>query len=450
MTRNEEMKALLERTSFQLSGSIKGMLFLFVAIGAVAFIVGLLSGHPEKAWQALLINTIFFGSISFGGLAFSLIWTITDAKWSRPLKRLAEATFAFVPVLGVLYIILFFGSEHFFEWYDHDNVIHSKEGWLNMGFFVKRNIFMFLLAMGLGWVYIKRSLRPDIGLAKSLTGFSNPFADRIVKNYGSQEEEQEKTFMGNHYLAPAVAFLLVLFTTVIAFDWMMSIDQEWFSTMFGVQYLVASLIAGGCFIAIVAGFAKTKLGLEDYITTVRYHDIVKFIFAFCLLWTYMCFSQVITIWYGNLPEETPFMILRMMSHEWGWMFWVIMVMMFIIPYFGLMPRTVCNSVWASRIIAIEILVGLWLEKFFMIVPSMQENAVAEQLRNGTAHGAHGGGHGGMAGPVGLPGFEYNMYDFALTLGLGGAFLLCYFWFLARVPVVPISDKHFFKDPSAHH
>ena len=173
--------------------------------------------------------------------------------------------------------------------------------------------------------------------------------------------------------------------------------------MFGVQYAVANLIGAAAVIMIASGIAQKRFRLEEYITTVRYQDISKLAFSACLLWTYMIFSQVLVIWYGNLPEETPYLILRMQSHEWGWMFWVIMILLFFIPFFGLMSRTACNSIWFSRIIAIIILIGVWFEKYFLIVPSIQENMAAD------------GGHGG-----GLAGFHYNFYDISITLDVRGS------------------------------
>lgn len=446
MTRHDEMKALLEQTSFKISGGLRSALMLFVAIGVVAFIVGVLSEQPHLAWQALLVNTIFFGGISFGGLCFSIIWTITDAKWSRPMKRWAEASISFAPVAFVLFIILFFGAEYFFEWVDHDKVIHSKEAWLNMGFFVKRNVILFLIVMGMAWAYLKIVLRPDIGLANKLTGFSNGFANLFTKNYGDQAEEEEVAFKKAHRLAPTLGFAFALLTSLIAFDWMMSIDQEWFSTMFGVQYLIASLIKALCFLIIVTGIFRKKYGLEDYISVSRYHDLGKFTFAACLLWTYMIFSQVLPIWYGNMPEEAPYVILRMTSHSWSWMFWAIFAMMFLIPFFGLMSRTTCNSVLFTRLMAVEILIGMWLEKYFMIVPSIQENMIGA---GAAGHGAHGAAHGAHGAAAGLPGFHLSFYDIGITLGTLGAFLLCYTWFLSRVPMLPVSDRHFFKDGGHH-
>ncbi|MCP4298276.1 MAG: molybdopterin oxidoreductase [Proteobacteria bacterium] len=432
MTRNDEMKALLERSQFQISGGLRSLLLLFVGLGIVGFIVGMLSENPTLAWQALLVNTIFFGGISLGGLSFSLIFSVTKANWGRPLKRLAEGMAGFLPIACGLFIVLFFGSEHFFEWVDHDKVIHSKAGWLDFSFFIKRNIFLFGLFMVLAWVYLKASLRPDIGLAKKLMKFSNLFADKLTANYGSQDEEELKSIQKSKVLGPIVSFIIALLSTLIAFDWVMSIDQEWFSTMFGVQYLIANLIGAAAILMIVSGIVRSKYQLESYITIDRYHDISKLAFSACALWTYMIYSQVLVIWYGNIPEETPYLILRMQSHEWAWMFWLILVILFIIPFFGLLSRAACNSPAFSRIIAIDILIGVWLEKYFLIVPSIQENQAAAMPA---------GGHG-------LPGFHYNFYDFSITLGVLGAFFLSYFWLLQRVPIMPVSDERFFA--ADHH
>jgi hypothetical protein len=215
---------------------------------------------------------------------------------------------------------------------------------------------------------------------------------------------------------------------------MMSIDQEWFSTMFGAQYAIANLIGAAAALLIISGIARKDFQLDEYITIERYHDLAKLTFAVCALWTYLIFSQILVIWYGDLPEETPFLILRMHSVEWGWMFWVLFFLMFFIPFFGLMSRTACNSIWFSRLIAVEVLVGVWLEKYFLIVPSIQENNARAGLIDASS---------------GLPGFSPNFYDISITLGVFGIFLLSCLWFLQRVPAVPISDPLFCRSSVDH-
>jgi len=429
MSRDNEMKALLEQTRFGINDRLQKLLLIFVAIGIIGFVAGLIGNRSYLAWQALLVNTLFFGGIALGGLAFSVIFTITNAKWGRPIKRLAEALSAFIPIGALLLCLLFFGADHFFEWMDHDKVIHAKAGWLNFPFFIIRNVALLGLFVAGGSYYLKTVIRPDIGLAVKLSDFGNPFADRLVKNYGLQDEEEARAEKRARILAPLLALLFFLLSTLLAFDWMMSIDQEWFSTMFGAQYAISNLIGAAAILLIIAGITREKFQLNEYITIDRYHDLAKLTFAFCALWTYLIFSQVLVIWYGNLPEETPYLILRMHSVEWGWMFWVLFFLMFFIPFFGLMSRTACNSIWFSRLIAVDVLVGAWLEKYFLIVPSIQENNASAGLIDASS---------------GLPGFCPNFYDVSITLGVLGIFLLSYFWFLQRVPAVPISDPLFEK------
>ncbi len=434
MSRDNEMKALLEQTRFRMNDRLQKLLLGFVVIGLIGFAAGLIGSRSYLAWQALLVNTMFFGGIALGGLAFSLIFTITNAKWGRPIKRLAEALGAFIPIGALLLCLLFFGADHFFEWMDHDKVIHAKAGWLNFPFFIIRNVVVLGLFVAASSYYLKTVIRPDIGLAGKLSDFGNPFADRFVKNYGSQEEEEAGAEKRAKTLAPLLALLFFFLCTLLAFDWMMSIDQEWFSTMFGVQYAIANLIGAAAALLIIAGIARQKFQLDEYITIDRYHDLAKLTFAVCALWTYLIFSQVLVIWYADLPEETPYLILRMQSVEWGWMFWVLFFLMFFIPFFGLMSRTACNSIWFSRLIAVDVLVGVWLEKYFLIVPSIQENNASSGLIDASR---------------GLPGFSPNFYDVSITLGVLGIFLLSYFWFLQRVPAVPISDPLFCRKPTDH-
>lgn len=434
MNRDNEMKTLLVQTRFCINDRLQKLLLLFIVVGIIGFIAGLITNRSYLAWQALLVNTMFFGGIALGGLAFSVIFTITNAKWGRPIKRLAESLSAFIPIGALLLCLLFLGAGHFFEWIDHGKVIYTKAGWLNLPFFVIREvIFLGIFSAG-GWYYLKTVIRPDIGLAKELGDFGNRFADLFVKNYGSQEEEEVRAAKIARTLTPLLAVLFFLLCTLLAFDWMMSIDQEWFSTMFGAQYAVANLIGAAAALLIIAGIARKNFQLNEYITIDRYHDLAKLTFALCALWTYLIFSQILVIWYGNLPEETPYLILRMESVEWGWIGWVLLTLMFFIPFFGLMSRTACNSIRFSRLIAVIVLAGVWLEKYFLIVPSIQENNARAGLIDASG---------------GLPGFSLNIYDISITLGVSAIFLLSCLWFLQRVPAVPISDPLFLKSATDH-
>jgi hypothetical protein len=433
MSREQQTKRILKNIRFELPSTFKKAIIGLLILGVLGVALGLFSWHLEYIGTAILINCVFWVGISLAGITFSSIFTITDAFWGRPIKRLAESLSSFLPIGIALFLVLFFFGNLFFEWYDHDKVIHSKEWWLNIPFFVGRNIFLFLLVLVFIYFYLKNSIRPDIILAKKVKfPFDNALARHFAKNAADSETEIAAGYQKNRRITPLLVIVITLVTSVIAFDWIMSIDQEWFSTMFGVQYFVSSMIAAGAFLMILIGFLREKFQLQDYISLNRYHDLAKLTFAFTVGWTYMVFAQVLVIWYANLPEETPYLVLRMKSEEWGWMFWLLFVMIFIVTFFGLMSRTACRSIKFSRVIAIILLAGLWLEKYFLITPSLQENALG-------LHHANAGAK--------VAGFEFLPFliDILITLGFLGVFLYGIFLFIQKIPMVPISDYRFFSD-----
>ena len=436
MNREKQTKSILESISYTSDLISKRWLIILLGIGALGIILGLFSSNPEVVLHALLINTVFFTSITLGGLTFSNIFTLTDAFWGRSIKRIAESFVSFLPIGTLLFFLLLFFGSFFFEWYDHDKVIYSKAWWLNIPSFVFRNILLFFVVLLLTYFYLKNSLRPDFILAKKLGKFFiNPFSHHFTKNAEDCEKEIKIAYKKNRKLSTFLVISITLLTSLIAFDWMMSIDQEWFSTMFGVQYYVSCMIAAGAFLMILIGFLREKFALEEYISINRYHDLAKLTFAFTVGWTYMIFSQVLVIWYANLPEETPYLVLRMKSEEWGWLFWVLFVMTFVVTFFGLMSRTACRSIPFSRIIAIILFCGVWLEKYFLIIPSIQENTLGSKTTEVIEK---------IPGPELLP----FLIIVLISIGFLGLFLLCISYFIKKIPLIPISDYRFFRD--SHH
>ena len=299
-----------------------------------------------------------------------------------------------------------------------------------MPFFVLRNIVAFgLITMG-NLLYLKFSIRPDLDIAARANKSLKPLAQWIWGNYTSDGQEKARTERVTRAIAPLLAVLFFLVSTLVAFDWIMSLDQEWYSTMFGAQYAVSNLVGAGALLLVSAGLFRERLQLEEYISIDLYHDLARLTFALCALWAYLVFAQVLIIWYGNLPEETPFLVLRMQSLEWGWVSWLLFILMAVIPFFGLLSRRACRSIWFSRLIAADILLGGWVEKYFLVVPSIQEN----NARAGIINALNG-----------LPGFSVTLYDLCITLGVGATFLLTYVWFLRQFPVLPLAELLLLKD-----
>ncbi len=424
MSESIDIKTILKQSNVSIRKQVFYVLLGCVGLGVLSFFIGLLTGSAQAVWQALLINTLFFAGVSYGSLIFSVIFSITNAKWGRPIKRMAEATVLFIPVSWLLYGVLFFGMDHFFEWTDPAKIIAAKSWWLNMSFFISRHAVLMLVTGIVGIIYVKTSLKPDIFLIQKMSPSAlSRWSQRLLSSEIDKNQDAEKNHKRHLVLAPVFALLYTILACIIAFDWIMSIDQEWYSTLFGFQYAIANLFAAGAFLIIFSSILRKKAGLEAFITPSRHNDLSRLVFAFSILWTYLIFSQILVIWYANIPEEVPYVILRMNSDLWSGMFYFLFFTLFFVPFFGLLTQKACRSNIVSSIIAGVILIGLWFEKYFLIVPSIQENLST----NGK-----------------LAGINFSLWDLTITIGMTGMFVLCLLLFLSKFPIVPISDPLFQK------
>ena len=419
------MKELVEKSLFEIPKNIKMLLWGLVGVGVLMFVVGVATGDKDgviRTWQTLLINVMFWGGLAQAGVMLSVVWQLTDSKWGRPFKRLAEAFGAFLPVSFVMFLVLFIGGHVLYEWVETPFLHHGvavKAGWLNYYFFVCRNIFWLLLMYGVSFGFIILSLKPDFGLARTyIDGWGGSWGDWLLKGYGKHETEVVALELKSRKLAPFLALLYAVAGSFLAWDFVMSLDQEWFSTLFGVFFLFGNVHAALGILLFVGVLVRDKFGLEEYITINRIHDLAKLTFAFCMAWTYMAYSQYLVIWYADLAEETPFVIIRALQEPWKWLFIVLFFWIFVSVFLGLLPKTTCRNPTFVRIMGIYVAVGQWLVIYLLVVPSIQHP--------GHYH------------------FYLGLHEILITLGFLGAFALCYMNFLSKVPIIAVSDKHLCK------
>lgn len=421
------MKEILERSTLRLPNGWKTLLWIFIALGVLMFVIGLASGLTERTWQAFLINTLFWGGMAQGGVMLSVIWQITDAKWGRPFKRIAEGFGAFLPIAFVAFVMVMFGAKYLYEWVQHP--MAAKAGYLNMGFFATREVVGMLVLFGFSYVYVKTSVMPDLAAAqKLLPGWGGGLAARWLTGYDASRHEQEvaRLELRSRRLAPALGILYAGIITMIAFDFIMSLDQEWYSTLFGVYTFVQHLYTALTLMLIIVAIVRRMPGLADYMTINRYNDLAKLTFALAMLHAYMAFSQYLVIWYSNLPAESPFLVIRSIEHTpWYPLFWTLFWLLFIAPFVGLLSRAVCRTPSVMAVFAGVLWLGLWWANYLHVVPSVQRS--------------HGGDYH----------FMFGLPEILLTLGFGGAFFLAFFTFMAKVPVLPLSDKHLCKSWHGH-
>jgi len=425
------MKEIAEKSLFKIPENLKRFLWVLVIIGTGMFIAGLTTGGEDsviRTWQAFLINTVFWAGIAHAGILFSVIWQLTDAKWGRPFKRLSEACAAFLPISFLMFVIVIFGSKVLFEW-THTPFLHHgvavKAGWLNLPFFVSRNIAWLFIIYAVSWWFVKTSIKPDIALARKLLGsdWGGAFADKILNGYGEHEDEVIRLEKLSRKLAPALAILYAFGASFLAWDFVMTLDQEWFSTLFGVFFIIGNMHAFLGLMLAISVTVRNRFGMEEYITLNRLHDMAKMVFAFSLLWAYMGYSQYLVIWYADMPEETPYLVIRSMEQPWALMFLLIIIGVFAIPFIGLLPKTLCRVPNYIRVMGIWVAVSQWFAIYLMVVPSLQH---------------YGHYH-----------VYLGMHELLITLGFAGLFFLSYLTFLGKVPILPISDKHLCRSWHGH-
>ena len=400
------------------SGSTRRLYLAAGLVGAAAFIYGASLGDGIRAWQSLLVNFLFFGGLAQAGVVLSAIMQVTSSRWGRALKRTAEATSAFLPVSFALLLVLLAGVTVWAPWL-HEPV-EARRAWLNIPFFVTRQILGFLVLGGISVSYVYRSVRPDIGLLdQSGEHRADGFARRLIAGWRGIHQEREIGQQAQDRLAPAVLIAYGWVFTLVAFDFFMSLDPHWFSTLAGGYYFVGNLFAGLAFLGVIAVWSRERLQLTKYVGPHQLHDVGKLLFGFCILWAYLFWSQYLVIWYGDLPEETEFIAHRMRG-AWAPIAWSVFAMVFVIPFVVLLSRAVKSNPRGLTTIACVGFVGMWLERFILVSPSLW----------------HGEGV-----PLGI-------IELLVTAGVLGLFAWCYTTFLQTFPVLPLSDPRL-EPASAH-
>jgi hypothetical protein len=326
----------------------------FMIIGAVTFIALAVGDHPEKAWQAYLINFLLFSAISQGGLLFSVVMNTVGAKWSRLLSGVSESFAAFFPVSFVLFLILFLGRTHVFPWLAMN--LHGKEVWLNLPFLFSRDVIGISLLYGLGLAYLYHALWFKLPHGNSgRPGLSGKYRRRM-------------TVCGNLYI---LAFALVL--SLIGFDLVMSMDPNWYSTLFGAYTFVKAFYVGIGAVIILASLLHLHPKVAFSLPPSQFHDIGKLFFAFCMLWGDFFYVHLVVIWYGNIPEETAYIIQRIQVAPWRVLAWTVFATGFILPFLILINKRIKTLPIAMIVICSAAIISMWLEHFLLLGPVYSPN-----------------------------------------------------------------------------
>ena len=315
-----------------------------------------LHAKAQRPWSSLLVAAIFFLGASLLSIFFLALQFVAEVGWSVVLKRVLMAIGSFLPYVGVIMFLIIltagfhlFGN-HTYHWMaegimdpassNYDAIIAGKEAYLNFGFFFIRALVYFA-----GWFWalkqlIKHSLQEDL--------------DGGLEHYNASKK-----------IAAIFIVFFAVTSSMMAWDWIMSIDTHWFSTLFG-WYVFASMFVTALVVIFMTVMHLKKQGQLELVNENHIHDLGKFIFAFSIFWTYLWFAQFMLIWYANIPEEVTYYIPRF--DEYKVPFMTALIFNFVVPIIMLMSRDSKRVSGTVITIGSIVLIGHYLDFFVMIMP----------------------------------------------------------------------------------
>lgn len=306
----------------------------------------------NKPWAALYVAAFFFFMISLGVLVFYALQYAAQAGWSPVLFRVMESITAYLLPGGIiLFAILLLSGLHFnhlFIWMDpevvaNDELIQNKSGYLNVPFFLIRAAFYII-----GWNVFRYLLRRNSLRLDEATDNSN------------------KWFKQNFKLSAAFLVFFLITESMMSWDWIMSLDPHWFSTLFGWYVFSSMIVSAITVIALVTIYLKSR-GYLEYVNDSHIHDLAKFMFGFSIFWTYLWFSQFMLIWYANIPEEVTYFVTRI--EDYNLPFFGMVVMNFVFPILILMNSDFKRVNLFVVMGGIIILLGHYIDIFVMVMPA---------------------------------------------------------------------------------
>ena len=303
----------------------------------------------NRPWSALYVAAFFFMMISLGVLAFYALQFASQAGWSPVLFRVMEGITAYLlPGALIVLAIALFAGKHIFIWMDpevvaHDALIQGKAGWLNKtGFAIRGLIFI------AGWFLYRH-------FSRKFTRAQDEAETNNISNY-------KKTFR----ISAGFLVFFLYSESMMSWDWIMSVDPHWFSTLFGWYVFASMFVSGITVISLITIYLKSK-GYLEFVNANHLHDVAKFMFAISIFWTYLWFSQFMLIWYSNIPEEVTYFITRIQDYNLP--FFGMVVMNFLFPVLMLMNADYKRIPWFIVMTGVVILAGHYLDIFNMIMPA---------------------------------------------------------------------------------
>ncbi|MFM7309845.1 MAG: quinol:cytochrome C oxidoreductase [Flavobacteriales bacterium] len=410
-----------DKLQFEIPAKTKQWSMILMGIGLVSLIAGwfLDKTHHQYWWANLLISGFFFFALSLGAMFFYALQYAAEVAWSSQLKRIFEAMFSYVPYgLAAVGLVLLAGQlhwHHLYHWMDsevvnpenkekYDVIIAGKMPFLSSWFFWLRFILYSVVFIVFARFFRQWSVLED----------TNPSVDLHLKQYRR----------GALFLV-----FFAVFSSTLAWDWLMSIDTHWFSTMYGWYIFSGMWVTTMIFTTLFVLWLKGK-GYLPKVNDSHIHDLGKWVFAISMLWSYLWFCQYMLIWYSDIPEEITYFKERYDHYMYG--MWAIFFCNFAIPFYVLIARDAKRNPKFLWIVGSIIFVTHFLDLYMAVVP-------------GTTHGHimwGGGEHGSHVTFVGW-------FEFGTFLGFLGLFLFVVTNTLTKAKMIPVNHPYLNESENHH-
>jgi hypothetical protein len=386
-----------------LSGAVSRFARPALAVGLVALGAGAAGGiaNPTQFFRSYLLAFVFWNGLAVGALAVLMLQYLTGGAWGIAIRRELEAATRTLPLTAVAFVPLLAGLHRLYAWSNadvvaHDELLRKKTLYLNAPFFLARAVLAFAVWMLLAYFLNKLSREQDERAA----------------------DERKAIDRKLQLLSGGGLVLYALTTTFTSIDWVMSLEPHWYSTMYGVLYVVGQALGALSLATVAVVLLSGHEPVSGFLGGRHRHDLGKMMFAFTMIWAYVNFSQYLIVWSGNIPEEISWYLARFRG-GWGWVGAAILIFHFVVPFLLLLsrranynPRLLAGA--AALLVAMRFIDTAWL-----VLPAFSAGA-----------------------------FRIHWLDFALPLGLGGVWLSFFARNLVARPLLPVHDPGF-EEALAH-
>jgi len=363
-------------------------------LGIAALVLAALDGirAPEQFFRSYLLAFIFWLGFPLGCAAFLMVHHLTGGFWGLPIRRALEAGTRTLPLITALVLPLLLGLTRLYSWTNPnlvaaDDVLKSKQLYLNLPFFLIRNVIYFAV----WWA--------------------------LIRGLNRWSDEQDRT--GDPRIALRLENMsgpgLVLYGLTVTFfsiDWIMSLEPHWFSTIFGMIFMVLQVLSALALAVFVAGFLSQYEPIASVITSDRFNDLGNLVLTFVMLWAYLSFSQFLVIWAGDLINEIPWYLTRSRG-GWAMIALLLIFLSFAIPFFLLLMRPIKRRVETLSALCGALILITFVDVYWMVVPAFEK-----------------------AGP------RFYLLDFLLPVGIGGIWVGAFVAQLKSRPLLPLHDPRF--------